>query len=607
MRRSATVGVGPACSVFTWTEPHPGEAARCGADRVLSLPGREGKVIVFEWLGQLVDFLGGAGPVLFGILALIAAPFVDKLLVRRKRLSFRVLYNSRIGLGPETLPDVRDSASAGSPQLQRLTRLLGRMSIVVIRIRNSGSYDIGPGDFDEPLSFTFDGRMVWNARVSEASTEELRQQLCESLRFFPAQTPIVESPPVRDNLVTVRQRLTDRMTRWLGTPTGRPPEPDVPEPRWHGVRMDGLTLRRRQRAKLVVVLEEAKDSSDEITKVVHQMGKLKDAGLIEDEGRRRLATLPRVTAALAALLALVLVLGSLAQPEAAEDPTIACSPGSLRIGGSSVFVPVMKQIADEYVNRCDGVPDITTDPNGSIAGVRSLVESADAGASGLMALSDGRNYDHHDELHAERIAIIVYHVVVNSSVGLNTLSTSQLQGIYNGTYTDWSEIRGGERLPIRIIGRGQSSGTRQLFEQNVLGTGEGELSSNECHEKDRNPQAKTIRCERESNDEIIGKLSTTPGAIGYADAPSIADARRTNDLVALTLDGKAFDAATSVESGYPFWTVEYLYLKDKPESDSLTENFVAFASKHELARVRLAENGFRPCATPQGLLELCVR
>src|SRR5262249_42894868 len=155
---------------------------------------------------------------------------------------------------------------------------------------------------------------------------------------------------------------------------------------------------RRQRAKLVVVLEEPVEpdapqgkttkSQIDITKTYDITGDLKDAGLIENEGQKRVVTLPRVTVALAGLLALVLVLGSLAQPNAA-DPTISCSSGDLRIEGSSVFLPVMKQIADEYAGKCHNQPNITIKPNGSIAGVRSVAESEATAAPGLIALSDG--------------------------------------------------------------------------------------------------------------------------------------------------------------------------------------------------------------------------
>jgi phosphate transport system substrate-binding protein len=564
-------------------------------------------VAVLEMLGRLVSFLGGAGPVLFGIVALVAAPFVDRLVIRRKRIGYRVLYNSKLGLGPEMLHRGDDSVGIGSPQLRQIMRVLDRMSIVVIRISNSGSYDIEPGDFEEPLSFTFGGRVVWNARISGASTEQLRRQLRESLRFFPTQALATASPAARDNLVAVRGRLTERMMRWLGPPPARTLEPEQGslEPRWHGVRMDGLSLGRRQTAKLVVVLREPANNRGELTKEVRMAGKLKDAGLIEDDARKRLVNLPRLTVATAGLLTVVLVLGLLARP-APSDPTVACSRGELRIEGSSVFMPTLQQISEDYVGLCGGRPSLPTDPSGSIDGVRRVVESDPAQPPGILALSDGTNKDHHNQLYSERVAIVVYHVVVNSSVGLTTLSMEDLRRIHDGRYRDWNQLPGGgPSLPIRIIGRGQNSGSRQLFEQKVLDTNEGVLSSNECYDRDRDPKAPIIRCERDSNSEIIQKLSTIPGAIGYADASSIAHARRTNDLVALTLDGKAFDTSTAVESGYSFWTVEYLYLKRSPEPGSLAANFVEFVRKHERARARLTDDGYLPCTTPEGLLELC--
>ncbi|MCW2878888.1 MAG: hypothetical protein JWQ95_2988 [Sphaerisporangium sp.] len=554
-------------------------------------------VAVLDWLARLVIFLGGAGPVMFSIFLLVATPFFDRLLVRRKRITFRVLYNSKIGVGPEMLHDGTDATESGPPQLRQVARLLDRMSMVVIRIRNSGSYEIDPDDFERPLSFTFGGRVVWNARVSEASTEELRAQLRESLRFFTAE----DSPPARDNLLTVRQRLTERLTRWLAPPPGQ----EVVEPDWHGVRIDGLSLRSGQKAKLVVVLREPGSSEGDVTKVVRHSGKLKDAGLVKDEGEKRRVTLSRVSGALAVLLTVVLVLSLISRP---TDSTVACASGDLRIVGSSVFMSTMRTMADEYRKACGDDARITTEGNGSIEGVRSVIDSDPAVSGGLIALSDGKSDDPGAPLQAYKIAIVVFHVVVNSGVGLTTVSLDDLRKIYNGTWTDWSQIRGGQSLRIRIVGRGQNSGTRQLFEKRVLGPGIGEssLSSNFCKEKDRNSAAPVIRCERDDNPEIVNLISTIPGAIGYADELSIAEARRANSITALTLDGKAFDVSTAARSGYPFWTVEYLYFKGRLEPGSLRASFVTFVREHSRAQARLSESGFEPCATSQAIRELCA-
>jgi ABC-type phosphate transport system substrate-binding protein len=552
-------------------------------------------VVVLRALQSVLDFLG-PGNVVLGIVLLIATPFVDRFLIRRKRITYRVLYNSKIGLGLEKLHDGTEPAKAGQRQLYQVAELLDRMSIVVIRIRNTGGYDIDSDDFERPLSFTFGRRVVWNARISEASTDEIRERIRGGLRFFGAGATTVD----RDSLRTVRERLPLWMARWVGTA----PNPRVEvEQQWHGVRIEDLALRRKQKFKLVVILREPDDSG--VTKDIDVSGKLKDNGLLKDEKRERLITLPRVTGALAVLLTVFLVLSLVFVPQP-PDATVACASGELRIEGSSVVMPTMRAIAEDYQRVCEREGTrITTTPTGSVEGVRA-VTALGPGDLGLLALADGKQTSDGAALHSEQIGIVVYHVIVNAAVGLDTVTTAQLRSIYDGTTTDWNQVRGGESLPIRIVGRGGESGTRELFEQKVLGTGEGELSSNGCRTKDRDPRAATIRCERGSNPEVAREVGRTEGAIGYADAPSVAQARKDNPLTALTVDGKAFDPAVGVESGYSFWTVEYLYARTKPEAGSLAASFMDYVLHHDSARARLTDAGYLPCSTSEGApLELC--
>lgn len=542
-------------------------------------------------LRSALDFLGGPGPVALAIALLFATPVIDRLFVRRKRVGFRVLYNSKIGLGPDQL---HDGTEPNAPQLRELVRVLDRMSIVVIRVRNKGSYDIDAGDFDKPLTFTFGDRIVWNARVSEAGSEELREEVRRSLQFFGEDTS-----QVRVSLPTVRDRVAQSMSRLFRPGADRPRV--ATEPVWHGVRLDGLALRRKQKFKLLVVLREPEGNhSGDIGKDVRVSGHLGGAGVLHDEKQERLLTLPRLTGGLAALLAGVLVLTLAWTPEN-KDPSVACGAGELRVEGSSVFMPTMQRIAEQYTKVCPQVR-VETEPNGSLAGVRS-VAAADPGRA-LVALTDGKQ-DAGDVV-AQQAAIVVYHVVVHSSVGLDALTVEQLKGVYSGRYTDWSQLRGGAPLPIRIVGRGSESGTRELFERRVLGTSEGALSSNDCRTADRDPQAGVIRCERDKNSDVVREIGAVDGAIGYADAPSVAEARKTNRLTALSLDGKVFDAAAGVEAGYPFWTVEYLYTRVQPAEDTLLAKFIRYVREHDDARVRMKDAGYLPCRTPEGVpLDLC--
>ncbi|MBB5155486.1 hypothetical protein [Saccharopolyspora phatthalungensis] len=99
---------------------------------------------VVSW-GETVQALAAlfgdhVGSSVLAVLAVvtIAAPVVDRFIIRRKRLHYRVLYNSKIGLSPIELHD--GEVPPADPQLIRIARLVDRMSIVIIRIRNTGSF-----------------------------------------------------------------------------------------------------------------------------------------------------------------------------------------------------------------------------------------------------------------------------------------------------------------------------------------------------------------------------------------------------------------------------------------------------------------------------------
>ncbi|WP_028921470.1 PstS family phosphate ABC transporter substrate-binding protein [Pseudonocardia acaciae] len=547
-------------------------------------------MVVLDAAQSIVTFLG-ANNIVLAIVGLLAAPFVDRLLIRRNRITYRVLYNSKIGVVPDDPHAADDPARPHSPRFGQLAELLDRMSVVVIRIRNTGSHEVTREDFLHPLSFTFGRRTIWNARISDATNEDLRRRIRDGLEFFTSDTGPREPSPGGGSLRTLRELLP---TRFRG---------EEPGPDWHGVRLRNLTLGRRQRFKLVVVLVDPPDHRGGLIKQITPGGRIRD-GLIRDGRIERKITLPRVTGALAVALTLLLVVGAvIVSPPGGPD--VGCVAGRLRIEGSSVFMPTMAQLAEQYRRGCPDA-EITTQATGSIDGVRALAGQEDGTSNEFAALSDGKQDTAPVVLHSEQVAIVPYHVVVNASAGVDGLSTAQLQGIYNGTYRDWSQLRGGPELPIRIVGRGQESGTRELFEQRVLHGAEPALTSNECLTNDRDPRAAVVRCERNANSEVIAKISQTPGAIGYTDAPSIAEARRQNAVRALTIDNKAFDTSTVIESGYPFWTVEYLYTKHPPVPDTLLASFVEYVRKNDSARVRLGGAGYVPCTTPDGgPLELC--
>ncbi|WP_158056763.1 PstS family phosphate ABC transporter substrate-binding protein [Saccharomonospora sp. CUA-673] len=317
-------------------------------------------------------------------------------------------------------------------------------------------------------------------------------------------------------------------------------------------------------------------------------------------------TWPRVVTTLGVLLVGVLLATLLANASRpAADPALACGDGELRVVGSSAFASAMENIAESYGRACPGAEVVVT-PTGSNAGVRELTSDAVEPGS-AVALSDGPARADSDELHATPLAVIVYTVVVHESVGIDDLSTDEIRGIYSGRYTDWAEVRDGPSLPIRIVGRGAESGSRTTFEETVLGRSEGALTSDSCDGADRVSDADVVRCERGSEPQVVDEVSGTRGAIGYVDVPSANDARSDGrELTVVELDGNYPDAGT-VQDGYPFWTIEYLYSKGDPESDAVPvqSGFLEYLGGGT-ARDELHSAGYLPCLRHDGQLhELC--
>ncbi|MGC7097117.1 PstS family phosphate ABC transporter substrate-binding protein [Amycolatopsis lurida] len=550
-------------------------------------------------IGQLLQSLAellssDQGSLLLGIAALaaIGAPLADRYLVRRKRIQFRVLYNSKIGLNPVDL----NGEPGVDPELQRLAQLLDRLSVVVIRIRNTGGFDIGPDDFDTPIAFTFGRRIVWDARISEASDPDLRKLVRENMEFFSTGVP-------EEGLSELRRSMADRLRGMFGAKA-----PVAPPPQWHGVRLSKLSLKAKEKFKLVVVLREPDDADGpEITKEWHREGRI-TGGRIKDEKKQRRLSWPVITVAVGvlltgALLATLLTAGS--RPDLAEQ----CAEGSLGVEGSSAFEPIMRSIAAEYTAGCSDAA-VATRATGSNDGIRALNALPPERQHELAVLSDGIAGEAGPELVSQKVAVVVYGVVVNASAGVDGLTADQLRGIYEGRWRDWKDVRGGESLPIRIVGRGQESGSRQVFEGKVLGgdsgrISEGVLSSDSCEEA--TVPAPTTRCERSSTAQVLEEVAATPGAIGYADAPAAkAATARDPAVVTAKIDGRYPDF-TAIEPGYPFWTIEYLYTKGVPKNDTLLKKFVDYLGS-DTARAELQDAGYTPCVGRDGFPHpLCVR
>lgn len=525
--------------------------------------------------------------------SLIAAPLVQRWISGRKRLYYRVQSDSKIGLDVP-LHDADDGDGHADEELIAVAKVVNRLSFVVIRIRNTGG-DVELRDLGEPVEFTFRGRVIWNARVSDPSVPKHREELVDSLEFFsndePAAHVSVPLPKVRNELLSRWRELLRPVPPSENAPP--PPPPQV----WHGIRLKRtLSLAAKEKFKIVVVLREPdSNTSPERTKGVDGPSGQRR---IRDERTVRRARWPLVTAGVGVLLAGALVAANvLTAAEEVTDPAVECVRGEVDVVGSSAFAPVMTTVANRYNRACDGAT-VRVTATGSIAGVRQLAGVAPARRATMAAMSDGKVGEATDDLVAQPVAVVVYTLVANESVDVDGLTVEQVRDIYAGRYRDWAQLRPGPSLPIRIVGRGQESGSRRTFEQTVLGTrSEGDLTSDSCESTDRDPGAPVIRCERGTEAELIEEVAATPGAIGYVDLPSVR-----SGLTTLSLDGQR-PSVSGISAGYPFWTIEYLYTKGLPPSGTLLATFVDHLRGPVSGGV-LSDVGYTPCTGRDGQLHL---
>ncbi|MGH8967567.1 MAG: substrate-binding domain-containing protein, partial [Actinomycetes bacterium] len=212
-----------------------------------------------------------------------------------------------------------------------------------------------------------------------------------------------------------------------------------------------------------------------------------------------------------------------------------------------------------------------------------------------IAFSDGTALEG-EGLERDPVAVLTYHVVLNTSVGLDDLSVDQLRDINAGRVTNWSQL-GGPDLPVRIVGRGADSGSRLAYERYVLGTGEAPVSSNGCRDPDRVVPAAATRCERSTTREVLETVDTTPGAIGYADAAEVGGYAGARPI----LIGGVQGSEAFLEAGYEFWTIEYAYRRAEVPG-SAEEEFLDFLERDSAARA-MREEGYIPCRRSDGSIE----
>jgi len=149
--------------------------------------------------------------------------------------------------------------------------------------------------------------------------------------------------------------------------------------------------------------------------------------------------------------------------------TSAPNPSVLEMDGSTSMVAMVKELRNAYnqanpnIPTTFGVPD--GKPNGSSQGLQNLV-------NGTVAIAATSRPLKAEEAKSGVQLVPIAKDAIGLVVGINNpfkgnLTKDQVRDIYQGKITNWSQV-GGTNIPIKVINRATTSGTREAFQDIVL-------------------------------------------------------------------------------------------------------------------------------------------
>ena len=215
--------------------------------------------------------------------------------------------------------------------------------------------------------------------------------------------------------------------------------------------------------------------------------------------------------------------------------------GSITADGSSALQPLVKAANAVFdttngthnsINAGGSGKGLTDVNNGAVQiGMSDLFQS-DKNISGLT--------DH-------QVAVVAFTLVVSNDLKgkVSNLTTQQVQDIYSGKITNWSQIGGPNKL-ITVVNRPTNSGTRGTFEKYVL------KSTNEV-------PGSTLT--QDNTGAVFQAVTSTPGSIGYVSTGFVTTADAANAPSPICIDGYKADAQDINSGKYQFWNVEHAYTK----------------------------------------------
>ena len=142
--------------------------------------------------------------------------------------------------------------------------------------------------------------------------------------------------------------------------------------------------------------------------------------------------------------------------------------GNFKEGGSTTLEQVSNLWAADFLN--DTGIQVTISLGGSGTGISNFINHVVDVAQSSRAMTAGERASaaaNGINVTEWKVAVDGITIITNHDNPVTTLTMSQLEGIFNGTYTNWQQV-GGNNVPITLFGRDSASGTYSSFQSLVL-------------------------------------------------------------------------------------------------------------------------------------------
>lgn len=238
--------------------------------------------------------------------------------------------------------------------------------------------------------------------------------------------------------------------------------------------------------------------------------------------------------------------------------------GSITISGSSAILPLMEQTVEKFNDKNPNV-EVSAQAGGSGTGLTQVLDgTVNIGNSDIFA-EEKLDADKAKELVDHKVVAQGFGVAVSKSLGIDNLTSAQIQDIFSGKVTNWKEV-GGPDKEILLIHRTAGSGTRATFEKTILG-GNKEL------EKD------SLGVTQDSNGAVLSAMKQNDGAISYLGLAYMETKEAQDALKLVKIDDVSADKANITDGSYKFWSWGHMYTKG--EATGATKSFIDFVTSSD--------------------------